>query len=563
MPLTLKNFETHINAKIVDRGEDYFLDGFVRNFERGDDEIYTAIVSGTSDYRVSIRLDKAKVVEHNCECPYDLGPVCKHTVAVLYAIRDSQEERSSKPVKKPEKSKKKKAKTQHEKIAEIYSNLSKEELQEYIESLFATNQLKRRDFIMSYTHLLSEKRGLTFYKKEVKAVLRSVAGRKKFIGWNKTREAWQRLQPFLVQADRAIEKSNYLEAVYINYGLLIQLTDAITYYLDDSSGEIGYLIDQICNNLDQLADTKLKEETRKEFLDLCLKIYKSKVLDGWDWHYRLMEVAIKLATNKTEADKLNRLLDKKQEDDYSADTLKVLKLKLLRKFGDAEDYQREVMKNRNITEVRQSLIQSAIEAKNYEEAKELAKEGQEYHKGNSHYEKEWLEWQLKIVQLQKDRSEIIRVAKLLYMSHRLSDLDLLSIMKQAIPKTKWEKFRTELIADLKAKGLSQKMMSIYVKEDMPKEILLALQESNPNLYTIDNYAAQLQEKYLKQLIALYAKGIYNFMESNVGRKYYKAAVRYLRKIKKLGDEKLSQEISDKLRVLYRTRRALLEELDKL
>ena len=410
---------------------------------------------------------------------------------------------------------------------------------------------------------MSEKRGLTFYKKEVKAVLRSVAGRKKFIGWNKTREAWQRLQPFLVQADRAIEKSNYLEAVYINYGLLIQLTDAITYYLDDSSGEIGYLIDQICNNLDQLADTKLKEETRKKFLDLCLKIYKSKVLDGWDWHYRLMEVAIKLATNKTEADKLNRLLDKKQEDDYSADTLKVLKLKLLRKFGDAEDYQREVMKNRNITEVRQSLIQSAIEAKNYEEAKELAKEGQEYHKGNSHYEKEWLEWQLKIVQLQKDRSEIIRVAKLLYMSHRLSDLDLLSIMKQAIPKTKWEKFRTELIADLKAKGLSQKMMSIYVKEDMPKEILLALQESNPNLYTIDNYAAQLQEKYLKQLIALYAKGIYNFMESNVGRKYYKAAVRYLRKIKKLGDEKLSQEISDKLRVLYRTRRALLEELDKL
>ena len=36
MPLTLKNFETHINAKIVDRGEDYFLDGLVHNFERGD-----------------------------------------------------------------------------------------------------------------------------------------------------------------------------------------------------------------------------------------------------------------------------------------------------------------------------------------------------------------------------------------------------------------------------------------------------------------------------------------------------------------------------------------------
>ena len=118
-------------------------------------------------------------------------------------------------------------------------------------------------------------------------------------------------------------------------------------------------------------------------------------------------------------------------------------------------------------------------------------------------------------------------------------------------------------SNLKAKGLSQKMMSIYVKEDMPKEILLALQESNPSLYTIDNYAAQLQDKYLKQLIALYAKGIYNFMEHNVGRKYYKAAVRYLRKIKKLGDEKLSQEISDKLRALCPTRRALLEELDKL
>ena len=52
----------------------------------------TAEVSGSEDepYLVDIDFDEDGEVEAwNCDCPYDWGPVCKHTVAALLAVRET------------------------------------------------------------------------------------------------------------------------------------------------------------------------------------------------------------------------------------------------------------------------------------------------------------------------------------------------------------------------------------------------------------------------------------------------------------------------------------------
>ena len=85
--MTLKDFEGNIENKIVGRGLDYYKNGDVKRLEKVSENEFSAIVFGTEKYSVYIKLNGQAIVEHECDCPYDYGDVCKHKVAVFYAIR--------------------------------------------------------------------------------------------------------------------------------------------------------------------------------------------------------------------------------------------------------------------------------------------------------------------------------------------------------------------------------------------------------------------------------------------------------------------------------------------
>lgn len=87
MLLTLDNFEQAVESKIVERGLDYFKSGDVARLERVGDGEFSAVVLGSNRYEIFVRLDGKTISEHECDCPYDWGDVCKHRVAVFYQIR--------------------------------------------------------------------------------------------------------------------------------------------------------------------------------------------------------------------------------------------------------------------------------------------------------------------------------------------------------------------------------------------------------------------------------------------------------------------------------------------
>lgn len=82
-PMTLNNFETEAKAKIVERGLDYYKSGDIRKLEKVGASEFSAIVFGSDKYSVYIKLNGKMIVEHECDCPYDYGEVCKHKVAVF------------------------------------------------------------------------------------------------------------------------------------------------------------------------------------------------------------------------------------------------------------------------------------------------------------------------------------------------------------------------------------------------------------------------------------------------------------------------------------------------
>ena len=90
--MKLSSFEKDIEPQIVQRGGAYFAENAVLNLEQITKEDWRAEVKGTDIYSVSIAIKGKEITAWECDCPYDWGPVCKHVVAVLYAIRESAEE---------------------------------------------------------------------------------------------------------------------------------------------------------------------------------------------------------------------------------------------------------------------------------------------------------------------------------------------------------------------------------------------------------------------------------------------------------------------------------------
>ena len=83
-------FEIEIERKILDRGYDYYENNNVIDVENLGNGEFSAVVEGSENYEVFVQISKGKVVEHSCDCPYDWGDICKHVVAVLYYIRDTE-----------------------------------------------------------------------------------------------------------------------------------------------------------------------------------------------------------------------------------------------------------------------------------------------------------------------------------------------------------------------------------------------------------------------------------------------------------------------------------------
>ena len=83
------NFEEHIHALILERGQAYFTGGNVKEIESTTDG-WVLEVEGRSPYRVVLKGDKT-LEDWFCECPHEHGPVCKHVAAALYAVQAQQE----------------------------------------------------------------------------------------------------------------------------------------------------------------------------------------------------------------------------------------------------------------------------------------------------------------------------------------------------------------------------------------------------------------------------------------------------------------------------------------
>jgi SNF2 family DNA or RNA helicase len=97
MAFTIHNFEKFVDRDILVRGKNYFESGHVNNLKKTNEGAWTAYIEGDDfeDFATRIGIkDEEEIKTWNCTCPYD-GYVCKHVVALMYAVRERMKKRGN------------------------------------------------------------------------------------------------------------------------------------------------------------------------------------------------------------------------------------------------------------------------------------------------------------------------------------------------------------------------------------------------------------------------------------------------------------------------------------
>lgn len=142
MNIPLNEFEQVIDETILKRGLSYFKNGLVTEFSEISNGEFEAHVSGTMEYAVNLKVQNYIIVEYSCDCPYDMGPVCKHIVALIFCLKEDEFNlnQQNKPL-----TKRNKRKTVSQQLKDTLDKVSHQNLENFIQEQ-SNNDKQFRDF---------------------------------------------------------------------------------------------------------------------------------------------------------------------------------------------------------------------------------------------------------------------------------------------------------------------------------------------------------------------------------------------------------------------------------
>ena len=560
MRIPLNEFEQFIDEKILKRGLAYFKGGAITDFSEISNGEYEAIVSGTEEYTVQLEISNNIITEHNCDCPYDMGPVCKHVVAVIFHLQQDELE-----LNKPNlpKSKKKKTKSVSQQVKELLGAISHKELMEFVQENSKKDKKFRNYFLASFGHL-SQNQSKEFYQKQIHSILQTATGRDGWIDWSGMKYVANTTEPFLENAEKYLANNNFENVFFISTALLEEMTEAFQYG-DDSNGDLGYFVESAMELLSKLTKEKLSETLKQEIFEYCISMFKKQLFKGWDWHLGILHIACDLIEKEDEADIILNCLDT-VNGEYEREQAQSFKLNLISQFKGKEEVEKYINKHISNSSIRKQEIEKAFEDKNFEKAIKLSKDGIKCDEQDKPgLAKDWYDWLLRIALAQNDTIKIIEYARFRLINNFGGTQDYYQILKDNIEDEKWYSFLEDIIKEITPKNrwtYTDLIRKIYINEKWWDRLFLMLKQ-NLSMENIQQNEQYLAKDYSSELIELYSERITNYVEKYIGRNHYQTACKYLRRMKKLGGNIQVNKLIEFFRKEYPQRKALMDELNQV
>lgn len=564
MQIPLNQFEQYIDETILKRGLDYFKSGYVYPPEEINQGKYEAIVAGTQEYLVQITIENKIITDHYCDCPYDYGPICKHVVAVLFELQQDVLELTQITSSNKKKTQRKKRKTLAQQVDELLEKASHDELKLFVRKHTEYNIDFRNIFLSSFSHLSSEE-SVKMYKKQIQSILKAASDRHGFIAWNMTGTVGVAVDSLLGTAEEQVDKGNFKTAFYICVAIMEKMTEALQ-YADDSNGDIGGPIYAATELLHRIAREQSDEKLRSSIMDYCFSAVDQEIYSGWDTEFDLLLIASKIIKTDEDKNRLLNELDFAARSEYTRELAQDIKYDILLQTESKEVAAAYLIQHIGNSRLRRKAIQSALGEKAFAQAKTLAKDGIKYDNVKKPgLVKEWYSWLLKIAETEEDSEKIIEYARLLYLDGYGHNKEWYTLMRENVPQEDWEAYVEALLKEIQEGNPwlnKNKAAEIYIEEKQWYRLMKIVRDS-PDLSTLDTYSKYLVKDYADEIADSYVGGIKGYLEMNMGRKHYKKACQYLRKVINLGAKDKAEEAIAFLREKYHKRPALMEELSKV
>jgi len=460
-----------------------------------------------------------------------------------------------------------------DKIELLLSKLDKKQLADFIRKECAGDSQFKDRFLALGAGTLFKPDPQT-YTSRVEDLIEDYAGRHGYIEYRATFDFNRAVSRILDEAAEAMANHQWEVALAVLSGVAAAGDDILNSG-DDSAGELGGIVDECFQMWHQLCDEEsLPEHIKSEIFDVALARFNDKDLQGWDWWWNWMEMAIDFANTSERQDLLFKALDaiKPKGDDwsamYDAQTAQKYRLELMSRCGTAEQQLKFMYDNVANPDFRKRLIQMAWDKDDYEEVLRLAKDGVNHDAKWAGLVSDWHKWEYKVYCKIDDKDKSLQLARSFFFNegrwgeNEFSMENTYSKLKTIVPRSEWGKYVETLISEAQGKRDAGRLLYIYIQEKMWDKYMDYIRK-NPSTFVIDDAPQEVKVQYNKEIINIYTTAVIKFFQWASSRESYREGVGLLRNLIKYGGKEEAAQIVIEQKSRKPRRPALIDELSKL
>ncbi|MCR8633676.1 SWIM zinc finger family protein [Paenibacillus radicis (ex Xue et al. 2023)] len=528
--MKLEQIENTIDPIILERGEAYRDNGSILSIEEVGPLLYRAKVEGSELYGVEVRMDsRGEVIYTECNCPYDMGPVCKHVAAVLLEIR---EELSLARVIFKSKT------APQENLPAQLSKLSKEELIELL--VHFSKEIKEVELKLTLKFSESDRKvDLTQYKKMIRSFIKKNSDRYGFVPYRNVPDAVSGAEMVMEKACEILEKGHCLRSIEVSLCVLREMGDLLQ-ACDDSGGFVGGII-QECLNLVQTAVNQrenIPEKDRVRMFQLILKEAVHPSLEGWnDNQLSLLESAADLISSPGERGEWERQLEYLENKEksqshvgsYFFEIAAQLRYQVIQRNDGAEQARKFLEDHLDLTPFRKMAIEDAMTHHQFEKALQLAEQGEHKDalKGYPGLVNQWKKFRYEIYRLTQQVEQQVKLAEEFVVS---GEYTYYSGLKELLSKEEWPAAYERIL-----NKLDQNRSRNWNTESLYTRVLIEEKETRRLLDYVRNYKRSivdyyphLMDEYAEDVFELFRLFIVEEAKDSTNRKHISGYAKLLR-----------------------------------
>jgi hypothetical protein len=560
--MELADFEEDVEPIIYERGMAYYDSGAVIKLKQSRDT-WIAEVSGTQEYSVRVKLgEQGRVIESECNCPYDRGDICKHEVAVYLAIAERLRKDGGLKASLPPPS---------EVVTDldtILSGLGRDELVDLVKEQAKSDAIFRSMVITDHNSSLYSKES---YRRIILLSVDSAMGHQGFIPNTKIPAACRGARLVLDKAEKLIDEGKPADALSAAQAVLENMLPVLQVAEDLEDG-IGSCIKMSLELFRKALKHDLGETARESFFDYLVRECKNSLHISRDMWAELLEITIEFHSGSKEADEIlqsvetlfadGKVIKKYQEDEGIVYRMKLI---ALNRTGKEEAAKKFFEENSHVAEFRRMSLEKAFNEKDFDKVTVLAKSGIKHDSRVPGLVKEWKKWELKSRVMGNETDNIRKLCLDFFLE---VELEFYEIYKNTYSHIRWPRHLRKLIERLsrysKYDQKSLRALGYLLSQEKEWEKLLSLLAENPKM--IPDYEHLLLQACPEKFCSMLADSIRKKAESAKNRNDYwrlcNYSLKHLHGMKVDGAEKAVLGLIEEFRSKYQNRPLMMEELDK-